>query len=246
MNLRRHGLLILSLTLSATLAHAADADEERLTGFAEHQSKFKRFDEARETAKRAFLEEQEQWDAEKERELAEYKKNKPKSAPVMDDNSAEYHEWEKKKKAEQAQYEETRQAYSVEAHKRQSLDRKAKGLPTLAQELGIDEDRPRFDFAKRNFGTKTAGTGGSSSGSFGRGGGGSSSGGNSSFPPPPTFDDFQDGYVPAPNISPEDFGDVPPPPPPPMAPNFDNGGFSNGSEFIPPPPPPGNFESGDF
>ncbi|UYL07832.1 hypothetical protein B9G69_012325 [Bdellovibrio sp. SKB1291214] len=246
MNLLSNLLLILALTLTATLSHAMDADEERLSGFAEHQSKIKRFDEARDGGKRAFLESQEQWDTEKERDLAEYKKNKPQTGLVMNENSPEYREWENKKKAEQAEYEESRKDFAAQSHKRKALDRTAKGLPTLAQELGLDEERPRFDFAKRNFGTKTAGSGGSSGG-FGRGGGVSSSSGNSSFPPPPTFDDFQDGYVPAPNISPEDFGDVPPPPPPPMAPSFDGNGFSNGSEFIPPPPPPpGNFESGDF
>lgn len=243
MNFPRNLLLILSLTLTATLSHAMDAEEERLRGFAEHQNNLKRFDEARVTGERAYHDEQEQWASEKERDLAEYKKNKPKNEPVMDDNSQEFRDWEKQRKAEADAYEETRKAYAVQSAKQQALDRNAKGLPTLAQELGIDQERPRFDFKKRNFGTSTASGGGS-----GRGGGGSSSGGfnpgNSSFPPPPTFDDFSDGYVPAPNVSPEDFGDVPPPPPPPMG--FDQG-FGTGSEFIPPPPPPpGSFESGDF
>ncbi|WP_413557308.1 hypothetical protein [Bdellovibrio sp. HCB209] len=242
MNPPRCLLLILTLTLSATLSHAMDAEEERLRGFAQHQSNLKRFDEAREGGKRAYTEEQEQLYSEKERDLAAYKKDKPKSEPFRDDNSREFRDWEKERKAEAAHYEETRKAYAAQSAKQQALDREAKGLPTLAQEMGLDQERPRFDFKKRNFGTSTASSGGS-----GRGGGGSSSGfnpGNSSFPPPPTFDDFSDGYVPAPNVSPEDFGDVPPPPPPPMG--FDQG-FSNGSEFIPPPPPPpGNFESGDF
>jgi hypothetical protein len=236
-------LLILGLSFSSVMAHAMDAEEERLRGFAEHQSKFSRFDEAREGGKRAYLEEQEQWASEKDRDLAAYKKNKPKAEPVMDENSPEHRAWEKQKKSEEQAYEETRKAFAAQSAKNQALDREAKGLPTLAQELGLDQERPRFDFAKRNFGTSTVGSSGT-----GRGGGGSSGSfnpGNSSFPPPPTFDDFSDGYVPAPNVTPEDFGDVPPPPPPPMPTGF--GDFGNGSEFIPPPPPPpGNFESGDF
>ncbi len=244
MNPPRCLLLILSLTVSATLARAMDAEEERLRGFAEHQSKLSRFDEAREGGKRAYLEEQEQWASEKDRDLAEYKKNKPKDVPAMDESSPQYREWEKQKKAQAQAYEETRKAFAAQSAKNKELDREAKGLPTLAQELGLDQERPRFDFAKRHFGTSPGGS--SASSGSGRGGGGSFNSGNSSFPPPPTFDDFSDGYVPAPNVSPEDFGDVPPPPPPPMPTGFDNG-FNNGSEFIPPPPPPpGNFESGDF
>ncbi|WP_413584366.1 hypothetical protein [Bdellovibrio sp. HCB274] len=238
MNPPRSLLLILSLTLSATLAHATDAEETRLRGFAEHQKRLERFDEAREGSKQAYMEEEEQWLSEKDRDRAAYIRNKPKAVAVRDENSAEYKAWEREKKAEEKAYNQARDEYSARAHKMEKLDREAKGLPTLAQELGLDEERPRFDFAKRNFGTKSAASGTGS-------GRGSSFGGNSSFPPPPTFDDFSDGYVPAPNIQPEDFGDVPPPPPPPMVPDFD-GNFSNGSEFIPPPPPPpGNFD-GDF
>ncbi|MEK2688473.1 hypothetical protein [Bdellovibrio sp. GT3] len=238
MNPPRSLLIILSLTLSATLAHALDAEETRLRGFAEHQKRQSRFEEARQGSKLSYQEEEEQWLIEKDREREAYIRNKPK-AITMDENSPEYRAWERERKSEEQAYNQARNEYSAKMHKQEKLDREAKGLPTLAQELGLDEERPRFDFAKRNFGTKSA-----SSGS-GSGRGSSFGGGGSSFPPPPTFDDFSDGYVPAPNIQPEDFGDVPPPPPPPMVPDFD-GNFSNGSEFIPPPPPPpGNFD-GDF
>ncbi|WP_413574733.1 hypothetical protein ACLVWU_10930 [Bdellovibrio sp. HCB290] len=240
MNPPRSLLLILAFTLTATLAHATDAEETRLRGFAEHQKRLGRFEEAREGAKQAYMEEEEQWLNEKDRERAAYIRNKPKSVPVMDETSPQYKAWERERKAEEMAADQARSEYSAKMHKQEKLDREAKGLPTLAQELGLDEERPRFDFAKRNFGTKSASSGSAS------GRGSYSPSGNSSFPPPPTFDDFSDGYVPAPNIQPEDFGDVPPPPPPPMAPDFD-GNFSNGSEFIPPPPPPpGGFDGGDF
>jgi hypothetical protein len=116
--------------------------------------------------------------------------------------------------------------------------------------LGLDTERPRYDYRKRAmFGAKQKLGSSASSGPSGSGST-PSFGGRGSLPPPPTFDDISgadNGYVPAPNM--DDFGDIPPPPPPPP-PMYDGGtpdfgGGTGGGDFIP--PPPNNFpEDNDF
>ncbi|MBO9668699.1 MAG: hypothetical protein J7501_18010 [Bdellovibrio sp.] len=233
----RQLLLILSLSTATSLSHAMNADEERLRGFAEHQKNNMQFEKAREQGERAYLEESEQWELAKKRDEEAYRKLK--NAGGMSDDGPEAREDEAVKRKYKADYDKVRREYvEMKAHE-EKLERRDKGLPTEMQELGLDDKRPRFDYVKRrDFGGKggISSRGGSfngSSGGFSRGSGTPSSGGTS-FPPPPSFDDFDSGYVPAPNISPDDFGDVPPPPPPPQA---LPGGFDSG-DYIPPPPAP--------
>jgi len=236
------GLLLLTFStflLGNSYSVATEsADESRLRGFAEHQKENKQFDKAREAGEMGWLEQQEQWDEMRRKEGDAYKKNRkaeamPDDGPVAKADDAEKAEFRRKQEIE-------REKYIAQKAKDKKTIADTAGLPTQAQELGLDEERPRYDYRKRaSFGGKsqwkgsTASSGGSSSGRGGFGGG-------SSLPAPPTFDDIDGGYVPAPNM--DDFGDIPPPPPPPP-PMYDNdlGGGTGGGDFIPPPPPPPNF-----
>lgn len=235
---------ILILSVISTSAHAISAEEERLRGFAEHQKNNVQFDKAREQGEKAYFEEQEQWDLSRNRDLQDYRKTKKNQA--MADNGPEAREDELEKKKYQQSYDKARREYISGKTKDEILERRDKNLPTEAQELGLDQTRPRYDYKKRAyFGGKSKVK--SSGSSFGgsSNGGSSFGGGGTSFPPPPTFDDFDNGYVPAPNISPDDFGDVPPPPPPPapMPGGFDPG---FGGDGIPVPPAPPFPEDSDF
>lgn len=227
-------------------AGAQISEKERLSGFAEHQKNQERFDEARLKGERAYFEEEEQWENQKNRTLEGYKKTK-KQAVVHDDgpeakaDAAAKIEYAKK-------YEEDRRAYAKKRSRQDVVVHEDLNLPTEAQELGLNEERPRYDYRKRAMfgGQPKYGkvTGGSSSSAGGGSGRGSISPGGTSFPPPPTFDDFggaDGGYVPAPSM-PDDFGDIPPPPPPPMPMGDDFGG--EGMDFPPPPPPPFNDDGG--
>ena len=230
-------ILICSVISSA--AHAVSSEESRLLGFAQHQNNNKQFDKAREQGEKAYLEEMEQWDLGRKRDLQEYRKTK--KTQVMADDGPEAQADEAARKKYKENYDKVRREYIAERAKEQALERSAKGLPSEAQELGLDQERPRYDYKKRAyFGGKPGKV--SAGSSFGGRGSGSGSygGGNNNatpFPPPPTFDDFDNGYVPAPNINPDDFGDVPPPPPPPAPiPGAFDQGF--GGDGIPAPPAP--------
>lgn len=222
---------------------AVGADETRLLGFAEHQKNGKQFDKARVQGERGYLEGAEQWEEQRHRELEGYKKSK--KAKLMNDDGPEAHADEVAKKALNAEYEQTRLAWIAKKNQEDRMSRADKNLPTEAQELGLDMERPRYEYRKRAaFGAKPkfgSAVSAGSSGSSGHSGG-------TSFPPPPTFDDFSgggSGYVPAPNM--DDFGDVPPPPPPPPPGFGDDFGGGYGNDFTPPPPPPPPFgDDGDF
>lgn len=244
MFLSRHLPLIAALCLSSCLGWAQVSEKERLSGFAQHHKNLDRFEEARVKGERAYLEEEEQWENLKNRSLEEYKKNKKQI--VMDEDGPEAKADALAKKGYDENREKERRAYEQEKAKQQLIVRENLQLPSEAQELGLDELRPRYEYRKRalygaspKYGKMPSSSGGRSS--FG---GGAISPGGSSFPPPPTFDDFggDGGYVPAPNM-PDDYGDVaPPPPPPPFGDDF------GGGDFPPPPPPPPPFgeEGGDF
>lgn len=245
MKLARSGRYILCLViLGAGLPLRAQVSEkERLSGFAEHQKNQKQFDKARQQGERGYLEEEEQWENQKNRNLEAYKKEK--KAEIMNEDSPEAKADAAEKRQYEQKQEKERRDYVAEKAHQETLSRETAGLPSEAQELGLEELRPRYDYKKRalygaqpKYGRSSGSSGfAGSSGSSPSFGGGSSS----SFPPPPTFDDFPEGggYVPAPNM-PEDYGDVPPPPPPPPPPFGDDygGGAFGGSDFPPPPPPP--------
>ncbi len=246
MNHTRALFFILITTLFCLSVQAQISEKERLSGFAEHQLKQKRFEEARIKGERAYLEEEEQWEHEKNRNLQEYKTEKKKA--VVNDLGPAAKADAAAKKAYEDEYELARRAYTKKRSDQQSVVRDSKTLPSEAQELGLNEERPRYDYSKRVLFGAQPKYGKSVSGGGVRGGGsrGSISPGGTSFPPPPTFDDFgggDSGYVPAPTM-PEDFGDIPPPPPPPLP--MDDFGGGESMDFPPPPPPPPFGEEGGF
>lgn len=238
--------LILFPLLVSSLASAQVSEKERLSGFAEHQKNQIRFDEARRSGLKGFYEESEQWENQKNRALEAYRKTKKQEVLSEEGPEAKADAAEKKLYAEQ--YEESRRTYTSKRTHQDVVVRESQDLPTEAEELGLTEVRPRYEYRKRvMFGGQPKYAGKATSSGSSRS---SISPGGSSFPPPPTFDDFggnNGGYVPAPNM-PEDFGDIPPPPPPPMPSGDDFGGFgAESSDFPPPPPPPPPFnEDGAF
>ncbi|WP_347356603.1 hypothetical protein [Bdellovibrio sp.] len=240
----RQTFLLVLLLLSST-AYGEGVEETRLKGFAQHQNSQDRFEKARQQGERAYLEEEEQWENQKDRALNEYKKTK--TAEKMSEEGPEAKADAVAKEKFDDAYEQERLKY-IEKKNKQEVVTRGGNLPTEAQELGLLEDRPRYDYRKRAmYGAKPK-YGKSSPGSSSSSGSSSPSyGGGSSFPPPPTFDDFggDGGYVPAPNV--DDFGgDIPPPPPPPPFSDDFGGGFGGDGDFPPPPPPP-PFEGGtDF
>lgn len=258
MNPRQSRLILFAISFVSLLslqarAQEQDTEQERLTGFAKHQKDNIQYGKAREQGERAYLEEEEQWENKKERELQEYKKQAKKQ--VIKDEGPEFKEDAAQKKKLEAEYEKNKEIYAKNRAKRKEFDRNAAHLPTEAQELGLDQDRPRYDYRKRasfgatpkygkNASSSSGRSSGGSSGSFGGGGGSAPS-----FPPPPSFDDFNDGgYMPAPTLDNNEYmGDIPPPPPPPPPFGGDGGGFSGeGGDFPPPPPPTFGDDGGDF
>jgi hypothetical protein len=237
-------LQFLLLTGVSFSARAQVAELTRLKGFADHRKEQAQFDKARMSGERASLEEEEQWVEQRQRAVTEYKKQK--IAAQISDTGPEAQSDEKEKARLAAEQEKNRLQYLKEKH---AFDRSAyPGLVTEAQELALDETRPRYEFKKR---MAKKGAGGSS-GTGSSSGGGFSRSGVPNFPPPPTtFDDFgspDGGFVPPPPM--DDFGgDVPPPPPPPPV-AFPDEGFGGGADFgndyIPPPPPPFEGDMGGF
>ena len=236
----KNKLSLILIALAPSLLLAQSREEVRLDGFAQHQKNNKQFENARSQGEKAYLEEQEQWELSRQRSLEDYKKKK--AAQVMTDEGPEYQADQLTKKAWDKNREIEREKYAAKRHE-EVLNRKAKGLPSEEEELGIAEERPRYDYRKRaSFGaSKTSKSSAASSPSMPSGGAPWTGGGGSSFPPPPPFDDFgNEGFTPAHN-GPDDFGDIPPPPPPP--PVFEDGGFDGGPGPI---PPPTFDDGGDF
>lgn len=222
----------------------------RRQGFAEHQKEMKQFDKARESGEQAFYEEQQIWELTKDRDLEDFKRQKKNISMVDDGPEAKKDALEKQQYDQE--YEKTRKAYAARIEKNaKELEKELGTLPSEEVEYGLNEDRPRYDYKKRQmFGGKPAykkGGGSSSSGSSS--GGFSPSSGGDSFPPPPSFDDFSNDGFPSPPG--DDFGgDIPAPVP---IPSFEDEGNFNENDFPPPPPPPPplegesvDFGGGDF
>lgn len=240
-------ILFVLATLAPTLLFAANKEEVRLRGFAEHQNNQTQFEDARSRGEKAYLEQQEQWELARERTAEEYTKQKKSRSMEDDGPEAKADEAQKKEWADQLE-KERRDYVELKAQNKSEVVRGKNGIPTEAEELNLADNRPRYDYKKRAyFGAPGKYKAGSSRGSGGSSGGGSWGGGSTpSFPNPPPFEDFgpsDGGYVPAPNM-PDDFGDVPPPPPPPPPPPFGDEPF--GSDMTSPIPPPTFDDGGDF
>ena len=139
--------LILATSLSSSLASAQSAEETRLRGFAKHQKEQTQFEKARVQGERAYLETEDQWESQKSRQLQEYKSSKKQVS--MDDDGPEAKADAAAKKAFTDNYEESRRNYLQKKTNNEISDRKQAGLPTESQELGLDQDLPRYDYRKR-------------------------------------------------------------------------------------------------
>jgi hypothetical protein len=205
----------------------------RTEGFKEYKRQKKFIEEEREKGLSLHLERQEIERREYDEALKEYRKEKAKEKPP--ELTPLYKEYLASKDEDQRQNQADLEEFR-EDKKAQNRELKIVHLDPM-EELGLPEDRPRYDIKKRalygattkHFG-RVSGAGVPDSGSSG------GSGGSSNFTPPSSgFDEFP---PPSSGGFPEDNFDVPPPPPPPMP--FDDGGTSFNTPFedFPPPPPP--------
>jgi hypothetical protein len=242
MMLRSLVSLILILSAVPVSRALAQSEDERREGFYRHQKNQKARDEEREAGLRDYLKDQADWEEQRQHDKQDDKKRKKTESPV--EGGPEYKADRKAKLEDYDDYVKLRSEYMKEknSHKAKSAQEQAKRDAWEREEYGLDQVRPRFDIAKRNF---TDGKG--STGSTGSGGGGAARGSNPNFPPPPAFDDFggggNEGYIPPP--PPPEIFDAPPPESFPQPVPFPQGGdFDNGNFFPPPPPMPGGFDNG--
>lgn len=243
-------LLFLQMSPSVGLAQTKSAETElaislkmeanhnltRLKSLKSEKANQKIYDREREKGLSSFIEEQEKWDMSRERGLSEYRKQKKQSSPQL--GGPEYLADQKVKKAQALEMEKSRriqvrvtdQVYSENKELIQKLE---------AQELGLNEERPRYSLRKRaqNRWVKHGSVTGSGTSSKSR------SAAPTYIPPaPPPFDDFPPppvtDYQPIPAAM-DGFEQIPPPPVPLYEPYGDGATpFDSGFGDVPPPPPP--------
>lgn len=227
--------------LLKSLKSEASYDQKRREHFNEDRLAKKIFSHEREKGLASFLEDQEKWDLIREKGLAEYRKQKQTRSPV--EGGPEYLEDQKRKNIENKKMERARELTVSIRDQILSKENPNSRTEEEMEELGLLQNRPRFDLRKRgkNHWIKK--------GTMGENLNKSTSDSSGFSPPPPAFDDYpiQPDYIPAPI---EGFEEIPPPPPPPI--NFDGGGMNgfpyNGNidsgfgEPPPPPPPPPPFD----
>lgn len=230
------GLLIGLSVLNSSLS-LAQSEDERRKGFYQKQKEDKEFEQEREAGLKQYLKEQAEWEEQRRKDILADKKRKKEEAPL--ENGPEYKADREEKYRDYEEYESHRRTYikDKKAQEPKNASEAAKREAWAMEEYGLDQERPRFDIAKRNLYGGKGGATTSSPGSVS----GSPNISAPSFPPPPVFDDFGgEGYVPPP-FPPADTFEAPPegfpPPPPPMP--FPEGGadFDSGGYFPPPPPP---------
>lgn len=228
------GLLIVLISTSLVSAQVLHPEVRRTRGFEEYKRQRKLLDVDRDKGLAAHLETVELEKREYQQALEAHRKQKKKDKPL------EYTEAYTEKKAERREEiaKAEKDLESFRAEKREERRQLQQAHLNKMEELGLPEDRPRFDLDKRALYGATTNFGKSKS--LGGSGGSSSSGGGFSSPdyspPPSSFDEFP----PPPSFPGEDNFDLPPPPPPPPMP-FDDGMGMNQApfdEFPPPPPPP--------
>jgi hypothetical protein len=225
--------------LAESLKIEANHNNERLRSFKAEELNNKIFDEEREKGLAEFLEDQEKWDLIRERGLQEYRQQKNNNSTPKE-GGPEYQEYLEEKESQDARYERSRQ---IHVRTREMVKRNVD--PNLAkienEELGLNNERPRYDLRKRSRNKWVNGGSRGSGGFSGSGSSGSSAYDNNippsnefvpapEFPPAPPAFDAGDDFTPAPAFDPTtgmplDGGAVPPP-----------------EINIPPPPPPTDFD----
>jgi len=226
----------LDTDLLSSLKIEANHNVNRLKSLKEEKKNNKVYEEQREKGLGQYLEEQENWEQLREKGLSEYRKQKKGLSPAED--GPEFNVYVRERAQQREKAEKNRE---VQVRTRnQMLNQNSQTISKLEEEeLGLTENRPRFElrFRGKNKWVKGGASGGraSSPGSY-------SGGGDSDFPPPPPPID----YTPAPPPA-DAYEDIPPPPPPP--PGYDYGAavpYDAGYGDIPPPPPPPPAVDYDF
>lgn len=232
--------------LAQTLKKSMEQNIQRLNNFKKNQEDRKIFDRERDKGLSLHLEEQERWDIQRERGIAEQRRLRAQSKS-FDDFGPEYKQDLIEKQKNEKEMNVARERYvETKSIVEKELSRSLK--VSEETELDLYSLRPRFDRRKRQTNKWTA---------FGKstGGGSSSSSSGSSGAaqvPPPSFDyppTNQQEYIPVDN-----FEEMPVPPPMP----YDGGtGFQGepmpfeggNGEFNPPPgyppvapPPPDGWD----
>jgi hypothetical protein len=241
-------LLLISIKCFAYDQDLADRLKEDLEHESNRRKAFREFeDEKKKTEKEQnrglslWLEEQEQWDLTREKAIFELRKDRR----VTPGEGSPEHLADLAEKARAQRVVEEGRKNHIAIKNKIIAQYQPRDNTTEEIELGLDNNRPRYDLRKRGR-NKWAGKGGTASGgSSGASGGGFNSGGfqndNYDFPPPPP-PDFNNG------MPQDNFEDFPPPPPPPgdfgNAPGTFDSGF--GDAPIPPPPPPPPDGGWDF
>lgn len=246
-------LLLISIKCFAYDQELADRLKEELTHEGNRRRAYREFEDEKKKAEKEqnkglslWLEEQEQWDSAREKSINEVRKTrKPAPAMIIDAQGTPqevsneyYNDLAVKKRAQEV----------IEAGRKQHIQIKKNIIAQYApvdvaseeEELGIYNQRPRYDLRKRgknkwtNSGSKIGGQAGSSGSSGGYNSGGFQNNDSFDFPPPPATD-FN-------NVPQDNFDDFPPPPPPPAdfgnAPGMYDSGFGDAPMPPPPPPPP--------
>ncbi len=117
MNLSRALTLLIFVSLVADWSWG-QSEETRLSGFAEQRKNQQRFGKAREQGERAYLEEEEQWENQKNRNLEEYKKGKRQDR--MNDDGPEAKADAAAKKAYLENYDKARKEFNAQRSKQET------------------------------------------------------------------------------------------------------------------------------
>jgi hypothetical protein len=224
-----------------TQAQAEHPEVRRTRGYPEYKRQKELLQKDREKGLELHLERLEIEKREYNQALEEYRKQKRKEKPL--EATAAYQESIRDRYEDQRRYQEDLEDFRAD----KKIEKKQLEQAHLdkLEELGLPEDRPRFDIKKRTlYGAKSP---------FGKplpssGSGGSSSGASNYNPPSAPADDNTNLYTPPPSNAFDEFPPSPsfpgednfdlPPPPPPMP--FDDGSQGMNAPFddFPPPPPP--------
>lgn len=195
------------------------AKASRMQDFLEHHQRQEKIDSIREKGLSEYLDEVNDWELQRLKALKNYK-------PITTGDDFEttrksYLEFKAQKREEQMEMEEARRKYVKTQRAQTSLE--ISDLDEMV-ELGLLEDRPRYNYKKRVlYGAKSKYKMGSGAGSTA-----------TNTLPDHNTEQFNN-FVPPPAPPEMDFPEPPPPP------SFEDGDFP----APPPPPPPPSFDDAD-
>lgn len=215
--------------LAESLKIEANHNRTRVQSFANEVKENRIFDQERERGLGEYLEDQERWDLLRERGLQEYRATKRDSSPR--EGSPEYQQYLEERESQDARYERSRRIH-IQTREKINTEFKADIAGIESEELGLHNDRPRYQLRKRSANKWV-----NASAAKGRiGGSPTFTPGQFDYQPPPEFPAAPAPYEPPPEeqmpptvydqngvampVNPENPEiNIPPPPPPP--PDFD-------------------------